>query len=100
MFWLGRRASDVLRSRTLGALADFELDTVALTKVVEPLALHRALVEEVFLPESSLMKPNPLSARNVLIVPVIVPPSEAVVRCLNQSFSHRQSWQSPPQLVL
>jgi hypothetical protein len=47
---LGRRASHVLGPRSLRSLPDVEFDAVPLAQIVEALAIHGALVEEVFLP--------------------------------------------------
>jgi hypothetical protein len=52
--FLGGGAADVLSPRTLWSFADGELDAVTLAQVVEPLAVHGALVEEVFLPRAVL----------------------------------------------
>ena len=41
---LGRRAPDVLSARTFWSLTDIELDTVTLTQILEPFAVHGTLV--------------------------------------------------------
>ena len=57
---LRRCASHVFGTRAFGALADVELNTVTLTKVVEALAVHSTLVEEILLPRSVFDKPESL----------------------------------------
>jgi hypothetical protein len=57
---LGGRAPDVLGTRAFWSLANVELDAVTLTKILEPLAIHRTLVEEVFVSTIALDEPKPL----------------------------------------
>jgi hypothetical protein len=57
---LGGRAPYVLGARTFWSLADVELDAVTLTQILEPLAIHRTLVEKVFVPSIVLDEPEPL----------------------------------------
>ena len=55
---LGGRTTDVLGPGTFRSFADVELDAVALTQIVEPLAIHGTLVEEIFLPSIVLDEPE------------------------------------------
>jgi hypothetical protein len=57
---LGRRAPDVLGTRAFRSLANVELDAVTLTQILEPLAIHRTLVEKVFVSSIALNEPKPL----------------------------------------
>jgi hypothetical protein len=57
---LCRRPPDVLRPRTFWSFADVELDAVTLTQILKPLAVHRALVEKVFLRGIVLDEPKAL----------------------------------------
>ena len=54
------RAPYVLGPRPFGTLAEIELDAVTLAEVVESLAVHGALMEEVFLPAVVLDEPETL----------------------------------------
>jgi arsenate reductase len=51
---------NVLCPRSLWSFADVELDAIALTKIVEPLAIYGTLVEEIVLPGIVLDEPEPL----------------------------------------
>src|SRR3989442_15616164 len=62
--WLGRRPADVLRAWTLRSLADIELDGVPFAQVIEPFAIHGALVKEVVLARVILDKPESLFDSN------------------------------------
>jgi len=54
------RTADVLRARTLGSLADVELDRITFAQILQPLAVHGALVEKVLLLGIILNKPETL----------------------------------------
>jgi hypothetical protein len=57
---LRRRAPHILGAGAFGSLSDIELDTVTLTQIVDPLAVHRTLVKEILLPFVTLDEPKPL----------------------------------------
>jgi hypothetical protein len=52
--------ADVLRARTLGSLTDVEFDSVAFAQILQPLAVHGALVEKVLLLGIILDEPKTL----------------------------------------
>lgn len=58
--YLGGRASHILSPRTLRTLPDVELDAVALTQIVESLAIHCAFVKKILLPGIVLDEPKSL----------------------------------------
>src|SRR5918993_694271 len=58
--FLCRRAPNVFGAGTLRPLTDIELDAVALSKILEPLAIDGALMEEVFLARVVLDEPEAL----------------------------------------
>ena len=57
---LGRRATDVLGPGAFWPFADVELDAVTLAQILEPLAVHRTLVEKVLVPAIILDESKPL----------------------------------------
>jgi hypothetical protein len=54
------RAPDVLGTRAFWSLANLELDAITLTQILEPLAIHRTLMEKVFVSSIVLDEPEPL----------------------------------------
>jgi hypothetical protein len=57
---LGGRAPDVLGTWAFGSLANVELDAVTLSQILEPLAIHRTLMEKVFVASIALDEPKAL----------------------------------------
>ena len=60
MLYLGGRAPHILGAGPFRSLPDVELDAVALTQIVEPLAIHGTLVKKILLPRIVLDEPESL----------------------------------------
>ena len=64
--------ADVARARALGGVFRLEVHALAFAKQLEHRVAHGTAVEEMSVPPSSRMNPNPLSMRRRAIVPVAI----------------------------